>query len=149
MKYSSIFIKNKGFICIAMCAVMLALCGAYIPVKAASNKATKKINSTYGYLRGEMSNGYRTFDGKFVYTFASTDKAVPFIRAYQKVLINSSGKQVDDDTTSWIKNSNYVHAECQLIHADPKGYKNTTLVAYGTCDAIVKDAYAVYMTVKW
>lgn len=149
MKEVGILEKKKGFVCIVMCAVMLILCATYTPVKAATTSGSKKINSTYGYLRGEMNSGYSSVDGKYVYTYATTNVAVPFIRAYQKVLIKSTGKQVDQDEPAWIPKAKYAHAECQLIHANPKGYKNTKLVAYGTCDAIVNDSYAVYMSLEW
>lgn len=110
------------------------------------------INSTYGYLEGSTYGGYQASLGEKMYSsFAETTVAVPRIRAYMKVMYAKSGNTLGEETSDWKYNDDYAGTCTFEMHHFRNeetglydGFVNTRCVAYGTADAIVDKAYAVY-----
>lgn len=140
-----------------MMALMLVGCVmGSMPVEAASSTANKYINSTYGYLTGNVEGGYDGFE-KLYYSYAETTKPVNKIRSKLSVCYYSTGKVIGDgENTGWRYNSNSAHTCNYEMHhfknaltGKYDNFVNTKCTAYGTADAITSKAYAVYTSVTF
>ncbi len=149
MKLKNLKRKIVRSLGVGLCGVMFITGNPCFIASAAARYGATYIDGSHGYLRGSLTGNYDTAEGKILCTAATTDKVVSKIRAYESVYITSTGKKVDSDNSYWQLSRSYAAAECDMIHADAKGYKNVTLTTYGTCDAIQKDAYVVSLSLQY
>lgn len=135
---------------VTVLACLLAVnmtCGSAFAV----SKDTKNLPGSYGKLKGEVyafkSGGCKNFS-----SYAETSKKVTKIRAKLAVQYYKSGKNIGPgDTSGWNKNAKYASTYDYDLHhwrnteqKNDGGFTKTVCVGYGTADAIIEKAYAVY-----
>ena len=120
------------------------------------NREVKRTNlpGSYGKLKGEVVGHGADLIKNFA-SYADSTKKVPRIRAKLSVEYYKSGDNIGPgDSTGWITNEKTASTgDYDLHHWRNKekntdsGFRKTTCVGYGTADAIIEKAYAVYTKV--
>lgn len=152
--------KNKVKIMIVtMLACLLTVnmvCSSSFAANYAQKTGSKSLPSSYGSLKGKVM-GFDSGVGRNFASFANTGKKVTKIRAKLTVQYYKSGNNIGPgDTSGWNRNAKSAHTDDYDLHhwtnkeKKTDGYfKNTVCVGYGTADAIIEKAYAVYTKVKY
>lgn len=110
----------------------------------AAKVGTKSLPNPYGTLKAE-ANIYWDIDQYRANTYAKTTKSVNRIRATVSVHKSSDGSLLGAEGSDWVYNASYACTP----DFETYGYgvsASTKLSVYGTGDAIIKDAYAVYVS---
>ena len=110
----------------------------------AASAGSRKINDTYGTIRGEIEGGKNARSNCFAVESKVSKKVVPRLMAGIEVYRYSTGKYIGAETSGWQRNSKRAGCDIDMAHFGNKGYVSIKCTAYGTHEAIIKKAYTVY-----
>ena len=109
-----------------------------------ASAGSRKINDTYGTIRGEIEGGKNARSKCFAVESKVSKKVVPRLMAGIEVYRYSTGKYIGAETSGWQRNSKRAGCDIDMAHFGNKGYVSIKCTAYGTHEAIIKKAYTVY-----
>lgn len=132
----------KKTVTVLLFVVLLAV--ATGTVSYAASSGSRSINNTYGKLNGTIGAG--KIGGAKVFSVYSkvTKKAVPRIMAEVEVFVYSTGAHIGSDSSGWMTNTDRAGYDIYMDKFRSDGYGTTKCTAYGTHEAIIKNAYTVY-----